>query len=85
MKFGTPSDIANTPEASKAHGALGHVTVTGDVNGEYGIVEKHDDGTLVVKPEPPIAAWYREIGATPVGEAELEAEAGPLGEYDDEG
>ncbi len=77
--------MASESARTEAQGFIGHITVKGDEVGEYAIVEKHDDGSMVIKPEPPVAAWYRELGATPIGEAELEAEAGPLGDYDDEG
>lgn len=76
---------SETSSTTTEHGSVGHVTVAGDEVGEFAIIEKHDDGSMLIAPEPPAAAWLREIGASPIlSEAELEAEAGPLGQYDDE-
>lgn len=51
----------------------GHVTLTGDVAGEYLISERRPDGTLVLEPETAARASLRRLGATPATKAEFEA------------
>ncbi len=51
----------------------GHVTLTGDVAGEYLISERRPDGTLVLEPETAARASLRRLGATPSSKAEFEA------------
>jgi len=76
---------SESTSTTSERGCVGHITIAGDEVGEFQIIEKHPDGSMLIAPEPPAAAWLREIGASPIlSEAELEAEAGPLGQYDDE-
>jgi len=51
----------------------GHVTLTGDVVGEYRIAERRPDGTLVLVPETAAQASLRRLGATPLTKAEFNA------------
>ena len=62
-----------------------HVTVAGDVSGEYIIVEKRDDGSLLLKPDTSMEAIRRRHNATPATLAEFEAEYGPIQPPDGEG
>jgi hypothetical protein len=61
------------------------VTVEGDVSGEYIIVEKRDDGSLVLQPDTSMEAIRRRHNATPATIEEFEAEYGPLEPPDGEG
>ena len=51
----------------------GHVTLTGDLVGEYRIIERRPDGTLVLEPETAAQASLRRLGATPATKAEFDA------------
>jgi len=62
-----------------------HVTVEGDVSGEYIIVEKRDDGFLLLKPDTSMEAIRRRHDATPATLEEFEAEYGPVQPPDGEG
>jgi len=62
-----------------------HVTVEGDVSGEYIVVEKRDDGSLVLQPDTSMAAIRRRHDATPATLEEFEAEYGPVQPPDGEG
>lgn len=62
-----------------------HVTVEGDVSGEYVIVEKREDGSLVLEPDTSMEAIRRRHDATPATLEEFEAEYGPLQPPDGEG
>jgi len=64
---------------------LEHVKLTGDVSGEYVVVEKRDDGSLVVKPDTSIDTILRRQNLTPATLEEFEAEYGPLQPPDGEG
>jgi hypothetical protein len=49
---------------------LPHVTLTGDLTGEYVVSDHRDDGTLVLVPESDVSAGLRANGlraATPSG------------------
>lgn len=61
------------------------VTLSGDVSGDFVVVEKRDDGSLVVKPDTSMAAIRRRLGATPATLEEFVAESGPIQPPDDEG
>jgi hypothetical protein len=62
-----------------------HVTVEGDVSGDYIVVEKREDGSLVLQPDTSIEAIRRRHDATPATLEEFEAEYGPLQPPDGEG
>jgi hypothetical protein len=55
-----------------------HVILAGDVSGEYVVVERRDDGSLVVKPDTSMAAIRRRLDATPATLDEFVAEYGPI-------
>lgn len=57
---------------------LPHVTLAGDLTGDYVVTERGHDGTLVLAPETPHEASLRRRGLEPATLAELEAEHGPL-------
>jgi len=62
-----------------------HVTLSGDVSGEYVVVEKRDDGSLVVAPDTSVQAT---LACYLLGSAtlrEFEAEFGPIQPADGEG
>ena len=65
--------------------AQSHVTLTGDVSGDYVVVGKHDDGSLLVKPDTSMTAIRRRLGATPATLDEFVAEYGPIQPPDGEG
>jgi len=50
-----------------------HVTLTGDVAGEYLIREERPDGTLVLAPETAAQASLRRLGARAATPAEFDA------------
>lgn len=62
-----------------------HVTVEGDVSGEYIIVKKREDGSLVLQPDTSTDAIRRRHNATPATLEAFEAEYGPLQPPDGEG
>jgi hypothetical protein len=62
-----------------------HVTLSGDLSGDYVVVEQRDDGSLVVKPDTSMAAIRRRLGATPATLEEFVAEYGPIQPPDGEG
>lgn len=62
-----------------------HVTVEGDVSGEYVIVERREDGSLVLEPDTSMEATLRRHNATPATLEEFEAEYGPVQPPDGEG
>jgi hypothetical protein len=62
-----------------------HVTVEGDVSGEYIVVEKREDGSLLLQPDTSMEAIRRRHNATPATLEEFEAEYGPLQPPDGEG
>jgi len=62
-----------------------HVTLSGDVSGEYVVVEKRDDGSLVVAPDTSVQATLARHGMEPATLREFEAEFGPIQPADGEG
>jgi hypothetical protein len=62
-----------------------HVTLNGDMSGDYVIVEKRHDGSLVLQPDTSIEAIRRRHNATPATLEEFEAEYGPVQPPDGEG
>jgi hypothetical protein len=62
-----------------------HVTLSGDLSGEYVVVEKRDDGSLVVSPDTSADAILRRHDMTPATLEEFEAEYGPIQPPDGEG
>jgi hypothetical protein len=62
-----------------------HVMLSGDVTGEYVVVEQRDDGKLVIEPDTSMEAIRRRHNATPATLEEFEAEYGPLQTPDGEG
>jgi hypothetical protein len=62
-----------------------HVTVEGGVSGDYVIVEKREDGSLVLEPDNSMEAIRRRHNATPATLEELEQEYGPIRPSDGEG
>jgi hypothetical protein len=62
-----------------------HVTLNGDMSGDYVVVEKRDDGSLVLQPDTSMEAIRRRHNATPATLEEFEAEYGPLQPPDGEG
>ena len=57
-----------------------HVTLTGD----YVVVDKREDGSLVIEPDTSMEAIRRRHSATPATLEEFEAEYGPVGPPDGE-
>lgn len=62
-----------------------HVTVEGDVSGEYILVEEREDGSLVLQSDTSMEAIRRRHNATPATLEEFEAEYGPVQPPDGEG
>lgn len=62
-----------------------HVTLSGDLSGDYVVVEKRDDGSLVVAPDTSAEAILRRHNMTPATLEEFEAEYGPIQRPDGEG
>jgi hypothetical protein len=62
-----------------------HVTVEGDVSGEYIVVEEREDGSLLLQPDTSMEAIRRRHNATSATLEEFEAEYGPLQPPDGEG
>jgi len=61
------------------------VTLSGDVSGEYVVVEKRDDGSLVVAPDTSVEATLARHRMEPATLEEFEAEFGPIQPADGEG
>ena len=61
------------------------MTLSGDVSGEYVVVERRDDGSLVVAPDTSMEAIRRRHNATRATLDEFEAEFGPIQPPDGEG
>jgi hypothetical protein len=67
---------------------MAHVTLTGDMTGDYIVSDRRDDGTLVLVPESEVDASLRQHGlrrATPPEFDAFVAQHGPLLPADDEG
>jgi hypothetical protein len=62
-----------------------HVTLSGDLSGEYVVLEKRDDGSLLVAPDTSADAILRRHDMTPATLEEFEAEYGPIQPPDGEG
>lgn len=62
-----------------------HVTLNGDLSGDYIIVERREDGSLVLQPDTSMEAIRRRHNATSATLEEFEAEYGPLQPPDGEG
>jgi len=62
-----------------------HVTLTGDLTGDYVVVDRREDGSLVIEPDTSMQAIRRRHSATPATLDEFEAEYGPVGPPDGEG
>lgn len=61
-----------------------HVTLAGDLSGDYLVEEILDDGRLVIRPDTSAEAIHRRLGVEPVSREEFERELGHLPQ-DDEG
>jgi bifunctional DNA-binding transcriptional regulator/antitoxin component of YhaV-PrlF toxin-antitoxin module len=62
-----------------------HVTLNGDLSGDYVIIEKRKDGSVVLQPDASVEAIRRRNNATPATLQEFEAEYGPMQPPDGEG
>lgn len=62
-----------------------HVTLSGDLSGDYVVVEERNDGSLVVPPDTSADAIRRRHNMTPATLEEFEAEYGPSQPPDGEG
>jgi hypothetical protein len=62
-----------------------HVTLSGDVSGDYVIVEKQDDGSLLLAADTSMDAILPRHDLMPATLEEFEAEYGPLQPPDGEG
>lgn len=69
-----------TPVAEQAH-----VTLSGDIAGDYLVVGQRPDGELRLVPDTSADAILRRLGHTRATLAEFEAEYGPLQPPDGEG
>ncbi len=61
------------------------MTLSGDLSGDYVVVEKREDGSLVVAPDTSAQAILHRLGMTPATLEEFEAEYGPIQPPDGEG
>jgi hypothetical protein len=61
-----------------------HITVAGDLNGDYVVDEVLDDGRLVIRRDTSADAIRRRQGLEPISPAEFEQQFGHL-PTDDEG
>lgn len=61
-----------------------HVTLAGDLAGEYVVDEELADGRLVIRPDTSAAALNRRMGVKPISAPEFEEHFGHL-PTDDEG
>jgi hypothetical protein len=64
---------------------LAHVTLSGDIVGEYVVIERGSEGELTLSPDTGIAAIRKRHGLEPATLAEFEAEYGPVLPPDGEG
>jgi hypothetical protein len=62
-----------------------HVTLSGDISGDYVVVETREDGSVVVRPDTSIEAIRWRHDATPATLEEFVAEYGPIQPPDGEG
>ncbi len=63
---------------------LVHVTLSGDINGEYVVKDESPDGELTLVPDTSIAAVRQRLGTEPMSAEEFEEHFGDL-PTDDEG
>ena len=71
--------------ACETVGMSTHVTLSGDLTGDYLVVDQREDGSLVIEPDTSMEAIRRRHNATPATLEEFEAEYGPVGPPDGEG
>jgi hypothetical protein len=62
-----------------------HVTLSGDIDGEYVVVKRGEGGELTLAPDTSIAAIRKRHDLEPATLAEFEAEHGPVLPPDGEG
>jgi len=62
-----------------------HVTLSGDIPGDYVVVETRDDGSVLFRPDTSMDAILRRQNLTPATLEEFEAEYGPIQPPDGEG
>jgi hypothetical protein len=62
-----------------------HVTLSGDIEGEYVVTDQRPGGELTLAPDTSIEAIRRRHGLTPATLEEFEAEYGPVRPPDGEG
>jgi hypothetical protein len=62
-----------------------HVTLSGDIAGDYLVVDRRPDGELRLVPDTSAAAILRRLGDTQATLAEFESEHGPVRPPDGEG
>jgi hypothetical protein len=53
-----------------------HVTLAGDLNGDYVVDERLDDGRLVIRPDTSAEAINRRLGVEPISPEEFEQHFG---------
>ena len=71
--------------SATVHGAMAaHVTLAGDLSGDYVVDERLGDGRLVIRPDTSAEAINRRLGVEPISPAEFEQHFGHL-PTDDEG
>ncbi len=61
-----------------------HITLAGDLNGDYVVDERLDDGRLVIRPDTSAEAINRRLGVEPISVEEFDQHFGHL-PTDDEG
>jgi hypothetical protein len=61
-----------------------HVTLSGDIVGDYVVEDRRSDGTLMLVPDTSIAAIRKRLGTEPMSAEEFELHFGDL-PTDDEG
>lgn len=59
-------------------GVAAHITLAGDLNGEYVVDEVLDDGRLVTRPDTSARAIHRRQGLEPISAEEFEQHVGHL-------
>jgi hypothetical protein len=62
-----------------------HVTLSGDLDGDYFVEDQRPDGRLVLVPDTSAAAILKRLGHTRATLEEFEAEYGPVQPPDGEG
>ncbi len=55
-----------------------HVTLSGDIAGEYVVDDRHPDGRLVLVPDTSVNAILARHGAKPIGAEDFERHFGDL-------